>query len=70
MIIDFENLPFLCSPTAIRERDIELVNEYKYLETEIDKKFDLDANTDSICKMIQQRLFFLRKIYYFKVLLM
>ncbi|XDV22955.1 hypothetical protein PO909_027697 [Leuciscus waleckii] len=67
MIIDFGKSAISVSPTVINGRDIEFVDEYRYLGTVIDNKLNFNANTDAICKKVQQRMFFLRKMNSFKV---
>lgn len=43
MIIDFGKIAISISPTVINGRDIELVDEYRYLGTMIDNKLNFDA---------------------------
>ena len=67
MLIDFRKSQPITPRTIIQDKEVEIVSEYKYLGTLIDNKLSFDANTDVVCKKVQQRLFFLRKLNSFKV---
>lgn len=67
MAIDFRRSPPSGTYNVIQGEVVELVSEYKYLGTIIDKDLRFEANTDAICKKVQQRLFFLRKMNSFNV---
>ena len=67
MLIDFRKSQPITPRTIIQDKEVEIVSEYKYLGTLIDNKLSFEANTDVVCKQVQQRLFFLRKLNSFKV---
>ena len=48
MIIDFSETPVQHEPLIINEGTVEIVNEYKYLGTIIDKKLIFSSHIDSI----------------------
>ena len=68
MAIDFRrkvsNPP---TQTSIKGSNIEIVEQYKYLGTVIDKDLKFNLNSDMVCKKGQQRLYFLRKLNSFNV---
>ena len=67
MIFDFRTKGGTYQQTVINGDPIEVVNEYKYLGTVIDRKLTWDSNTDSIYKKGMQRLYFLRRLRQFGV---
>ena len=68
MLIDFRKTqPTNVAPTIIQDKVVEIVSEYKYLGNIIDNKLSFESNTDAVCKKVQQRMFFLRKLRSFKV---
>ena len=54
-------------PVFIGEEAVEIVNNYKYLGIIIDNKLKWDHNTDLLYQKGQQRLYFLRKLKYFRL---
>ena len=53
-------------PIVIRGQPVEIVTNYKYLGTIIDK-LDWSPNIEACCKKANQRMYFLRKLKQFKV---
>ena len=49
---------------------MEIVTNCEYLGTIIDNKLDCSPNTDACCKKVNQRMYFLRKLKQFKVLVL
>ena len=66
MIIDFRRSVPIPQFTTIEGIEIDLVESYKYLGTVFDNRLCFQNNTDAISKKVQQRLYFLRKMNYFK----
>lgn len=63
MCIDLQcNQAVLVPCTIIDNHSIKLVESYKYLGTITDNKLHFAENTDRLCKMIQQRIYCLRKL--------
>ena len=62
MIVDFRREPSAIPDLFINNCKVERVNEYKYLGTKIDNKLNFDANTQSIQKKCQSRLYCLQKL--------
>lgn len=50
--------------TTIKGLNIEIVKTNKYLGVVIDNKLTFQPNALAVCKHFQQRLFFLRKLFY------
>ena len=48
MIIDFSKTPVQHEPLVINDGTVEIVEEYKYLGTIIDNKFDFSSHMESI----------------------
>ena len=67
MIVDFRKSSPSPTLTVIKGSNIELVDRYKYLGTAIDSKLGFELHVDAVCNVVQQRLFFLRKINSFNV---
>lgn len=60
---DFQkSKPTSTSSTVILNKEVKIVSEYKYLRTITDDTLSFEANTDAVCKKVQQSLFFLRKL--------
>ena len=51
----------------INEGTVEIVEEYKYLGTIINNKFNFSSHIDSIYKKVNSRMFFVRKLCNFNV---
>ena len=67
MIIDFRRDKSSNSPVTINDKDIEVVDEYKYLGTILDSKLSWNSNTNSVYKKCKQRLHLLWKLKHFKI---
>ena len=67
VIIDFRRKPDPPIPLDINGETVEIVKEFKYLGTVLDNKLDWGANTTSLVKKGNQKLFFLRKLRAFNV---
>lgn len=67
MLIDFGRSTLSPGLMNIDGVDIELTDNHKYLGIIIDDKLSFEANVSVVCKKIQQRLFFLRKMGTFNV---
>ncbi len=67
MVINYRR--FSPSPwmTTIKGLDIEIVDTHTYLGVVIYNKLTFQPNALAVCKKVQQRLFFLRKLKYFSV---
>lgn len=64
MRFDFRRKPSALPCTIINGSAVETVNQYKYLGIILDDKLTFEANTDRICKKVNQKLFYLRKYIY------
>ena len=67
MIIDFRIIQSPMQPLDIDGETVEIINTYKYLGFTIDNKLNWHAHIDLLCKKLNQRLFFLRKLKSFYV---
>lgn len=67
MIVDFRKKDNAILPLAIDQDDIEMVSNYKYLGTHIDKDFSWNTNTQTIVSKVNQRLYLLRKLKTFNI---
>ena len=54
-------------PLCIGDKTVTIVDTYKYLGLTIDSKLNWHAHVDLLCKKINQRLYFLRKLNSFNV---
>ena len=61
MCIDSRKYPPSQSDTVIHDNQVEVVDEYKYLDTTIDNKLKWDCHYSVTYKKCQQRLYCLRK---------
>ena len=66
MIFDFRKNKNVITPLKIKNEDVEIVKEYKYLGTFIDEDLNWNRNTKHICCKANQRLYFLRKLKSFQ----
>ena len=62
LIIDFRRVPAAIADLVIDGERVERVSEYKYLGTTIDSKLNFDANTKSIQKKCNSRVYCLQKL--------
>ena len=67
IIFDFRKIKNVLTPLTIKNVDVEIVDEYKYLGTHIDKNLNWNTNIQKICGKANQRLYFLRKLRSFRV---
>jgi len=54
-------------PVVIKEKTVEQVSNFKYLDTIIDEKLNFKSNVEYIHKKAQQRLGLLRKLRSFNI---
>ena len=54
-------------PVTVNDQPVEVVSDFKYLGTVLDKKLDFTENTDFIVKKANQRLYLLKKLRSFNV---
>lgn len=52
----------LLQPVTIAGQTVEVVDDFKYLSTQVDSKLSFKENTDFIFKKCSQRLYLLRKL--------
>ena len=67
MIFDFRIKKDPILPLTIKNETVEIVKSYKYLGVTIDDKLEWTLHINNVHKKINQRLFFLRKLYSFKL---
>ncbi len=67
IIIDFRKIKSKPEASIIHSQDVEIVDQYKYLGTVFDSQLKFDANTDTIVKCGQQRIYLLQKLNSFNV---
>ena len=67
MLIDFRKAPAVIPDFFIDGVKVERVTEYKYLGIVLDKKLNLNKNTDFIHKRCQPRIFCLQKLRSLKI---
>ena len=68
MVIDFRKKRRMASqPLHILGKDVEMVEDYKYLGVTINHRLDWRSNTEAVYKKGMSRLHFLRKLRSFKV---
>ena len=67
LIIDFRIKKDHLEPLSIKGEEVEIVNSYKYLGVTIDNKLDWHLHASLVHKKLNQRLFFLRKLYSFRI---
>ena len=65
MLIDLTPSPI--SPVLMNDQSVEVVQQYKYLETVIDNKLSFEPHDDAVCKKAHQRMYFYRKLRSFNV---
>lgn len=62
MIVDFSTSPVDQQLLYINGETVERVQDYKYLGTIIDNKFNFNKNVESVYKKINCRMYFVRKL--------
>ena len=67
LVFDFRRSQYVPEHTVINGENVEIVEEYKYMGTVIDKKLNWSSNIKRLYNKSQQRLYFLRKLHDFKV---
>ena len=68
LIVDFNPKPDMChKPVYVSEKEVEVVDDFVYLGTTIDKKLSFKGNAERIFKKANQRLYLLRKLRSFGV---
>ena len=67
LIVDFRRKPHPLAPLKIKGEEVEVVEQYKYLGSIIDRKLNWADNTTALVGKGQQRLHFLRKLRSFNV---
>ena len=67
MIVDYSSSPTNFNSVTIKEGNVEIVEEYKYLGNIIDNKLKGNLNVSRIHAKCNQRLYFLRKLKNTKV---
>ena len=70
VIIDFRRKPTEMAPLLINGGELEIVESFKFLGTTISNDLKWSINVDIILKKAQQRLFFLRLLRRFGVLVL
>jgi hypothetical protein len=67
MLFDFRRGTHDVDECVVHDEKVEIVSTYKYLGMVFDHQLKWDANTDSVVKRGQQRLYLLRKLNSFSV---
>ena len=67
LVIDFREAANPHVPVTIGDEEVEEVCTYKYLGVTIDSKLDWIAHTSHVYSKVNQRMFFIRKLKYFKI---
>ena len=62
LVIDFRIKKNPLSPLVIKDQEIEQVQTYKYLGVIIDDKLNWQMHSSAVCKKLNRRMFFLRKL--------
>ena len=58
IIFDFRKIKNVMTPLRIRNEDVEIVNEYRYIGTYIDKDLNWNSNIQKMCGKANQGLYF------------
>ena len=66
MVVDFRKFPSH-SPLYINGEIVELVDEYKYLGTILDKKLNFNSNVQQVYKKALSRMYFVRQLRKLKI---
>ncbi|KAK3569601.1 hypothetical protein QTP86_002670 [Hemibagrus guttatus] len=67
MVVDFRTTKTLIEPITIMDKEIEIVDNYKYLGVHLNNRMDERTHADTVYKKGISRLFFLRKLISFNV---
>ena len=67
MIIDFRKKKSYVVPLAIKNENVEIVSEYKYLGNIIDNHLSGTSNVNTVIKKTNKKLYFVRKLKSMKV---
>ena len=67
VIIDFRKKKSALLPIFINNQEVKRVDSYKYLGVTIDSELNWKAHSNNIFKKLNSRMYFLRKINYFRV---
>ena len=67
LVIDFRIKKNPLSPLVIKDQEIEQVQTYKYLGVIIDDKLNWQMHSSAVCKKLNRRMFFLRKLRSLKI---
>ena len=62
LVIDFRIKKNPLSPLVIKDQEIEQVQTCKYLGVMIDDKLNWQMHSSAVCKRLNRRMFFLRKL--------
>ena len=64
MVIDFRVKAVVPGPVVVANEQVESLHKYKYLGIILDDKLTRSANTQKLYKKCQQRVHFLRVLYW------
>ncbi|KAI4898935.1 hypothetical protein NFI96_007066 [Prochilodus magdalenae] len=67
MCIDFRRSRPSQQSISIKGVDVEMIRSYRYLGVHLDEKLDWSVNTDTIYKKARSRLYFLRRLWSFRI---
>ena len=67
IIIDFRHNKDNYFPLTIKGEQVEIVQQYKYLGFIVDDKLNWNEHVTTLCKKINQRMYFLRKLKSFNL---
>ena len=67
LVIDFRIKKNSLSPLVIKDQEIEQVQNYKYPGIIIDDKLNWQMHSSAVCKKLNRRMFFLRKLRSLKI---
>ena len=67
LVIDFRIQKNPLSPLVIKDQEIEQVQTYKYLRVINDDKLNWQMHSSAVCKKLNRRMFFLRKLRSLKI---
>ena len=67
LVFDYRRKKEPLTPLFIDGKIVSIVDSYKYLGLKIDTKLNWNNHAHDVCKKVNQRLYFLRKLRSFKV---
>ena len=67
IVFDYRRKKGPLTPLLIHGKIVSIVDSYKYLGLKIDSKLNWSNHAHDVCKKVNQRLYFLRKLRSFKV---